>query len=78
MWGIHGPKKTACMMRPGRNVNSPAMTSAPVKMLIMARRRLTRNAMVARMQHRERQHDQGENREQMDRAPRPPNAAAHG
>jgi hypothetical protein len=32
------PNSTACMMRPGTKVNRPAMTSAPVKIAIMALR----------------------------------------
>jgi hypothetical protein len=30
------PNTTACMMRPGANVKMPAMTSAPVKIAIIA------------------------------------------
>src|SRR5712691_7613288 len=37
----YGPNATACMMRPGRKVKRPAITSAPVKMLIIALRWLT-------------------------------------
>ena len=32
------PNTTACMMRPGTSVNSPAITSAPVNVRIMIRR----------------------------------------
>jgi hypothetical protein len=34
----YGPNTTACMMRPGSNVNTPAMTSAPMKRDTMASR----------------------------------------
>src|SRR5260370_37078779 len=33
-----GPNTTSCMMRPGSSVNAPAMTSAPRKSEIMAKR----------------------------------------
>ena len=33
---FHGQNATACMMRPGTKVNSPAITSPPVKIEIIA------------------------------------------
>ena len=37
LWG-ESPSATACMMRPGRNVNTPAIPSAPPKIEIIALR----------------------------------------
>ena len=67
----HSPIATACMMRPGRNVKAPAITSAPKKMAIMTRRFFL-HRMPARMPNGEREHDQRENRQQVNGTPRPP------
>src|SRR3954470_23193405 len=65
------PNSTACMMRPGQKVKSPAITSAPVNSPTMALRwSLTR--MTHGVDHRGREHDQCEDRQQMDRAPLTP------
>ena len=59
------------MMRPGINANRPAMISAPPNSPIMVR--LCR---AARGNHADNEHDQREDRQQVDRAPRPDPARA--
>ena len=86
LWGLHAPSirplpersqalsqspnSTACMMRPGQKVKSPAITSAPVNSPTMALRWSL--AMTHGMDHGGREHDQCEDRQQIDRAPLTP------
>ena len=66
---VQWPNTTACMIRPGSSVNSPATTSAPVKMAIIALRcRSTRWRRACTTA------SGSEDREQMDRAPPTPDA----
>jgi hypothetical protein len=60
------------MMRPGKKVNSPATTSAGEER--GHRLAMPGHVVTARMKYRQRQHHQRKDGDQMNRAPRSPNA----